>query len=449
MTGYISDVGAVVTTPGYSNKNKSPETATQANFETSKTKTGKFGGLDIAPWGDDNDFPNRVIDICKLNSVIPSAINLKAKKLYGQGVIPIRVLETDDEGNETIEIVKDTEVVDWLRFNNINRYMVEATRDLYWFFNTFPELHLNPARNKITRIHLNQAAYTRLQKMDPSSRRIEHAYISAAWPSPKDGEWEKVEVLDQYDPYQDLLSRKNEKIYKYVMPVNYPVVPGQTYYQLSYWDGARVNGWIEIANSIPALKRALFKNQMTIKYHVRIPIRYWEIKYAQKGEDWSSIAATVRNSIIEKELTNLRAFLSGNDNAGKAFISHYETDPQTGKALPGWEIIPLDDKLKDGSYLPDSAAANSEILFALQMDPSQMGMGMPGGAYANKSGSGSEKRESFLIDTAVAKMEQDIILEPFNVIRDFNRWDPAIEWRFKGKVLTTLDQGRGTKKVVS
>ena len=43
------------------------------------------------------------------------------------------------------------------------------------------------------------------------------------------------------------------------------------------------------------------------------------------------------------------------------------------KEYPGWKINVIDNKLKDDAYLPDSQAANSEILFAIGVDPSLIG----------------------------------------------------------------------------
>ena len=45
--------------------------------------------------------------------------------------------------------------------------------------------------------------------------------------------------------------------------------------------------------------------------------------------------------------------------------------------LAGWKINVIDNKLKDDAYLPDSQAANSEILFAIGVDPCLVGSGFP------------------------------------------------------------------------
>ena len=132
------------------------------------------------------------------------------------------------------------------------------------------------------------------------------------------------------------------------------------------------------------------------------------------------------------------------------FFSHFEVNAQ-GKAEEKWEIDVIDDKFKTEAYLPQSAAANSEILFSMQINPTTMGAGMPGGPYAGNAGSGSDIREAFLVNLALCWVDRQILLEPLETIIEFNGWDPTgeIELRFRNTILTTLDTGAGTEKTVS
>jgi hypothetical protein len=394
-----------------------------------------------SPWGADNNFPQTVIDLISKSTVSPAALQFKIKSIYGKGIVPCKVT-MDASGKEVITLVEDKAVQLFFKENNIKKFLLEQITDYVWFGNVFPEIILNKRRNRILRIYSNEAAYCRWEKRSDSSGLIENCYVSAMWPSPRKDEVIPVPVLDPYD----LVNSLNEgSAYKYVVPVSLPS-PGRSYYQLVPWDGARSNGWIEVANEIPRFKKSMFKNQMNIKYHVRIPYEYWENKFKALG---TKITEEEKQKIISEEIGKLNDFLKGNDNVGKAFVSHFGTDPVTKKEYAGWSIEPIDDKMKDGKWLPDSQAANSEILFAMQVDPSLMGAGLPGGAYGGGSGSGSDKRESFLIQTALLQTDRDAILEPLELIRDFNGWDPNIQFRFIDSILTTLDKGKGTEKVLS
>jgi len=120
-----------------------------------------------------------------------------------------------------------------------------------------------------------------------------------------------------------------------------------------------------------------------------------------------------------------------------------------GKQVSALTITAIDDKLKDGIYLPEAAAANSEILVAIGVDATLIGgAGIPGGALG--AGSGSDKREAFLILQALSKTNRETTLEIFEFIQQYNNWDPTITPSFENTILTTLDKNpTGTQKTTA
>jgi len=81
---------------------------------------------------------------------------------------------------------------------------------------------------------------------------------------------------------------------------------------------------------------------------------------------------------------------------------------------------------------------------------------------AGKAGSGQQRsggsdiREGDLVETSVLNLERNVFMEPLYLMRDFNRevggiseWSEDLVFRVRDTVLTTLDTGAGTKKVVS
>jgi len=82
--------------------------------------------------------------------------------------------------------------------------------------------------------------------------------------------------------------------------------------------------------------------------------------------------------------------------------------------------------------------------------------GMTGSMLRSGGGSGSDIREAFLVYNALLNLERNVLMEPLYLVRDFNRvvggmkeWEEDIVFRVRDTVLTTLDQGKGTAKVVS
>jgi len=430
MTGFGKSASFSVTNTGDAPGAKKTDTSYKRDF------SGRKWSL----WGDDNLLPQNLVELVSKNTVAPAALNFKIKSHYGRGLMTCNI-EIGDNGEEIIKPVRVPEVDEFFKVNRINRYLLESITDFYWFYNVFPEIILSKNRKKIVQISCNEAAHSRWGVKPEGSRKIEKCYVSANWEMSIPHDLVEVDVLDLDNPLADLKTRTDG--YKFIVPVNYPT-PDKSYYQLAYWMGAYTNGWIQVANEIPVFKKAMFKNQMSIKYHIKVPISHFKNKF----KDWEMKSEKDQLALIEQELTRMQNWLVGTANAEKAFMSFYAVDEITGKEIPGWEIIPIKNEYKEGTWLPDSAAANSEILFSMQVDPSLMGAGTPGGLYQKNDG-GSNKRESFLINTALLQTERDTILEPLYLVKEYNGWPANLEFRFRDTILTTLDTGAGTKKIVS
>lgn len=283
--------------------------------------------------------------------------------------------------------------------------------------------------------------------MNENSLRIENLYYSKRWPIPKEEEYVKIPALDIDFPLWDLQSRmmlgKVKPGASFILPIRLQE-DGNTYYEETYWNGIR-NTWLPIASNVPAMKLAIMRNQMTLKYHIKIPYEYWTWMFR---DEWDSWDAKTRTNKISSTLDDMNEFLTDVENTGKAFISHYSTDLNTGKAIGEWTIEAIDNKLKNDAYLPDSQAANSEILFALGIDPTIIGQSSPGGS---KDGSGSNKREAFTIAQALLTPDRQQTLAVAEFIRDFNGWPEEMQFGHRDlDVSETLDKNpTGRKEVMN
>src|SRR5690606_36933498 len=157
-----------------------------------------------------------------------------------------------------------------------------------------------------------------------------------------------------------------------------------------------------------------------------------------------------KDKIVQDLYEELNDMLTGAENAQKAFMSFTDVDPHTKKEAGAWTIEVIDDKVKQGSYLPDSAAANTEILFAMGINPASNGSGNTGGSYTGGANNGgSNIREAGLDLRSQLRADRDILLTPFDFIKMYNGLDEDVEIGIQDMVLTTLDEGKGTEKVVS
>lgn len=85
------------------------------------------------------------------------------------------------------------------------------------------------------------------------------------------------------------------KHFKYAFPIRWPD-PLNDYYPVVYWDSARASGWLDIATSIPAYKKALFKNQMSLKYDIQIPMEYFALRYT----NWKTLGEDAQDQLIDE-----------------------------------------------------------------------------------------------------------------------------------------------------
>lgn len=394
---------------------------------------------DIARWGDDNRFPQNLMAALKNSGSAGAGQRILRAAHYGQG-FHLYKEETTPEGKRDKKLISLTdypEIKSFFDQNKIKRFWTETIADKETLFIAWPEFILSQDYNKIVSLRRQQSAKMRYEKMNPNTGLIENCYLCHDWQAHTTADDEfvaKIPVIDSYWS-ADFIKEycKKEKIKKFVMPVFYPLMD-ETYYPSADWHAVYHNGWMEVANSIPEYKQRLFQNQLHIKYVVHISEEYFHRTY---GDDWQDFKPERKIEIRQKLTRDIDDHLSGNKNAGKSIQSvTYKT--HEGNWVEGIKVEAIDDKLKDGAYLPEASAANSEILFAMGVDPSIVGAGIPGGKM--NTGSGSDKREAFSILTSLFKPKRESTLDIWRLLRDYNGWPSDLEGDFANTELTTLDK---------
>lgn len=420
--------------------------ADKATTGTTGTVSTKDSALTPAFWGDDNDFPGSIKKILDGDAELKELINTLVLYSMGKGVIPFQETGIDDDGNPILKAIQDPEVRKFYKSRMVRKYLLEGYQDLYTFFNVFPEMIPTKDRSRIHGIYINEASHCRWEQMDDSGilKRVIH---NKNWPNAKLNdpiETTVIPAIDVYDPdiLKTLKEDKTKK--KWIFPCSYPTI-GQTYYQLAHWDGLRVSGWLEIAAKIPAFKKALLSNQMTIKYLIQIPNTYWPSAY----KDWEDYDDKMRNQKKKEKLEEINKALTDVENTGKSILNEVGIDPVSKEKLPGWNIIVIDDKTKAGAFLEDSQEASAHKMRALGLDNAIVGNLMTGGMGA---GSGSDKRIAWNLFMAKIGPYRDIMMDPLMFAAEFNGWTekyPGFTLAYRDTVMETLDKSHQTAKEVT
>jgi hypothetical protein len=402
-TVVYSETNGVVYSVGVKNK---PTTV-----KVTDDKSGKEGK--VIPWGDNNDFPQVVLEECRKNTIVGATIDKKARIAYEAG-LAYGVKKAVDGEMVFTEIV-DERVELFIRRSKIHRYLISAYRDFYWFYNAFPELVLSTNRDQILSIKEQKTAYCRWGGQN-SAGVVEKCYINADWENAEtDGKGSvAVAVIDIYALPEDL---KGGKDFKYIYPISYPT-EDETFYSLVDWNSVRESGWLDVAQAIPEFKKNLFKNQLNIKYHLEISSHWWNERYP----GFDGFNAERKRQIYLSVITEFEKKMKGNESSGNSIMTTFYNDPNNQKEYAGWRINAIDDKVKSGVYIDDSNEASSHILFAMGMDPALLGL-MPGSKLGGNSG--SNKRVAFNIESDLIWPHQELILEPLNFIAEYNDWRDA------------------------
>jgi hypothetical protein len=403
-------------------------------------------GMEIALWGPSNDWPKKADEIINKVGVLNTGLRFTRNFTLGQGIFPCIITGYDEKGNELFSPPTDPTLAVFANSRVLRRYMEKSMRDYLKLGVSYVQLLLNAEGDKIVGINTINSKYCRLTVANPQGV-IEKCVVSGRWPdNPTQGEYTVYDVLDEYDPFADLQRRrwgKKTAGKSFIMCIR-DSWSNNEYYSAPLWYASYLAGWVDIATMVPAFLKKAYTNQITWKWHIQIPYAFWDKQFPKT--EYANIE--IRKQAIEDYMDSIEENLCGEAGADKPIFTFFDINPQNGKTEEQWIIKPLENKLGNEQNLVTSAAANSEIMFAMMVNPNVMGAGMPGGAYAGNSG-GSNIREAYLVNIANCWLDRQNILDPIELYSRFNGGPENIEWRFRSTILTTLDTGAGTAKTLS
>jgi hypothetical protein len=375
---------------------------------------------EIVPWGINNDFPQKVLKEIRRNTIIGPTLKKQAEIAYDQIVYGFE--KPNANGKPQWEQAYDEKVEAFFDRSHIHRYAIEALRNFYYFYFAVPRMILTADRSEVYSLTCYKSAHFRYAKPEKSGY-IGKGYVCADWETIVSVNSEYVEEIDLIDIYADpaMYKEKTQKT-KYIYPLAYPT-EDEIHYPLVDWNTARESGWLEVAQSIPRFKKALMKNQISLKNLIQVPSWWWDWKYP----GFTKMEQAERKKLMDLEIDRFEKFFTGDEKAGSSMLVTFISDPAHQKEYQGWKIEAVDNKIKDGMYIEDSNEASSHLLYALSMDPAIIGS-QPGSKMG--AGSGSDKRVAFNIYVDTVKAHQDLILEPLSWVAKYNGW-PNYKFKFK------------------
>ena len=393
-----------------------------------------------APFGPDNMLPYKIKNLIGSDEVTAQNKFFNVLACYGAGL----TLQ-DKDGNVT----GNSDALRFKRRNSLSTFFLEQITDMKYFFFSVAVIILSKDGTKINRIVHKDACYCRLSKADKFGR-IRYVYF-ANWQynSPQASEVERIPLLREDDPLGDLMvkmgkepgqdgkSLERTKERKFAILLRFPTV-GCQYYPTPYYAAMFRGGSYFEKRLISAAKIAKIRNHASVKYQVEVEHKYWQ-KIVNEEHITDPLKAKER---IKKEKENIRDFVAGVHNSGKAWITGYYVDPM-GHEVRDIRVINIEGNKEGGDYADDINVAANTLCYADNTHPNLVGA-VPGKSQSNNSG--SDKRELFTMKQALETAFHDLLLRPIELVCEFNGWDdvvPAVPMI----MLTTLDEHRDAKRI--
>lgn len=417
---------------------------------------------DFIPWGNDNKLPLQLLKSIETCGVLEGIIDSQSRFALGEGVLWAYV-RRDKGGKMIVEEIADIpEITEFMEENNHYYNEYAWMRDQIGMANGMVRFMLNNERSAIATYQRDDITEMRYQVMQMEGERkgsIDNVFLCAQWDKitdVNDKSVVKVRLLDEKSPLSHLRELK-EKTKEVEFALTFKK-PGwnKKYYPLPHWYAAKK--WVDIAEKIPVMKAAMYEHNFRPRYMVVIYEQFWDSRFQGDEEgntkSWAEYTDEEREAKRQEVYDEIDQHLTGAENHGKALFVGGWIDPATGNKFSEIEITPIDDFIKEGAMLPDSAAANSEIAFSMRYNPAILGASLPSGPYTNSQG-GSNVREAASLQIITLEPERMAIRRVYNIIKKFNGWDQKhakpglnLEPVMMNTILTTLDTGAGSKSVM-
>lgn len=363
------------------------------------------GGVSVVPWGPDDQMPRMVRDLLEKNNIGPGILARKVGLIYGQGLQMYRnVVENNEVQQQWFE---DREVRNWLESWDSQRYVREVLQEYVHMQGHFTRYQCAKS------VRIGKPWIHSLQCLPSADCRL-------VWPDTNRtprledireilvGDMERWRQLALFPVFDKWNPADHEVAIRYHSMRSF----GRNLYAISSFHGSIP--WMQDANDIAEIVRALNDNVIAAAYIVHEPEMYWRQKreaIEADHPDWSDQEVAKHLDQLRDNVTRQIAdVMAGKQNAGKFFTCVDFVD-ESGHPQ-SWKIEPIELNLdkyiaaqKDISKMADSATTS-----AMGLSPALANIIIDG-----KSDSGSQMLYALKIFYgADTRIPEEVCLEALN-----------------------------------
>ena len=402
-------------------------------------QTISIGGrqYEYVPWGGDNMLPYHVQTLIGKNMVTSQCQQFNSLVCYGQG------LQFFNRGTE--ERASAADIRNFCLRNALHLQFWEQATDMKYYFFSVLVITLSRDASKIVQLRHQDACHCRFA---PRNKKGFSPYVLI-------GNWRKgipkkmkvFPLLDEVDPFGDMMVRLGREPdpdtgkksagtadRSFAILCKVPTV-GHQIYPIPYYYSIFIDYWYDIYRLIGLGKKFMIKNTAAPRIQVEIHKNYWNNVCNEEG-----ITDPEKRKVrIKEERQKITEFCTKPENAGKAWITSYDTVLE-GKETRMVRVYTLGEGKKEGGdWSEDMGEASNSLCFAMGVHPNMVGA-TPGKSQMNNSG--SDKRELFNLKQAIEKPWHDVMSVPYHVLMHFNGWDEKFDINVPMIEMTTMDKNK-------
>jgi|GEM_PF-262016 len=366
-----------------------------------------IAGFPCVPWGPDDNLPVLVRNLLEKNNLGPGILTRKAGLIYGQGPALYRNQIEDNEVNRMW--CEDADIQSWLDSWDYKRYIRNAITEYNHMSGVFAKYRcgrgVRIGRSWIASIEALPSKDCRLVWPRSGFKTLDSVdtVLVGDFESFNNRDIYQYPVFDKYNPTANELAVKYHCLRSY----------GRNFYAVSSFLGSLP--WMENANELPNIIKALNQNMMAGAYIVHEPAAYWEdkrLKLIEMHTDENEAQIDKRMNELKDTITaTIAEVMAGSKNAGKFFTAVDFIDPVSGQEQ-SWKIEPIEMNIDTyiDAQVKVSRIADSSTTSGLGLSPALSNLIIDG-----KADSGSQMLYALKIFFgADTQIPEDIVLEPIN-----------------------------------
>jgi hypothetical protein len=303
----------------------------------------------LHPYGNENDLPTVIKNIIQKNYSAPGLLRKKTNLLWGTG--PALYEEAIEDNQKVRKLVSEPEVEAWLESWDYTSYLLNLCEDYHYVQGCFTRFEARKSyavdNMFFKRLHHVQPDKCRLASVKPENGKLikakpTHAIIN-------DWSFERLQSFTDYKAYslfdpQNPFAKPNSILYSniYSFCSDYYSVP-EIYGSLE---------WISRSTAVPLIFKAMSKNAMNLKFHIKSPQSYWDQKRKQIQKNCETKSIQYNEKMLTEFQTEflkkIGEVLAGDENTGK-YLHTVKSLHIDGINLTehGWEIEVIDQKIID------------------------------------------------------------------------------------------------------